>query len=192
MDAFLSSTAAVALAEIGDKTQLLTLFLAARYRQTWPIIAGIFVATVLNHLVSGWIGAWLGQSFNGDVMAWVIGISFIAVGFWLLIPDKDEEVSEKWLKGGAFVATTILFFLAEIGDKTQLATVFLAAKYQDVFWVVVGSTLGLMLANVPMVFLGDWLLKKLPLPIIRVAACVLFVALGLVTLYQPVLALMQS
>ncbi|AUZ06204.1 MULTISPECIES: TMEM165/GDT1 family protein [Vitreoscilla] len=189
MDAFLSSTAAVALAEIGDKTQLLTLFLAARYRKPMPIIMGILVATILNHLVSGWIGAWVGQSFNANIMAWVIGISFIAVGFWLLVPDKDEEVSEKWLTGSAFVATAVLFFLAEIGDKTQLATVFLAAKYQDVFWVVVGSTLGLMIANVPMVFLGDWLLKKLPLNIIRVAACVLFVVLGLVTLYQPLMAL---
>lgn len=188
MDAFFSSTAAVALAEIGDKTQLLTLFLAARYRKPVPIIMGILVATILNHLVSGWIGAWVGQSFNANIMAWVIGISFIAVGFWLLVPDKDEEVSEKWLTGGAFVATAVLFFLAEIGDKTQLATVFLAAKYQDVFWVVVGSTLGLMIANVPMVFLGDWLLKKLPLNIIRIAACVLFVVLGVVTLYQPMMA----
>ena len=189
MDAFLYSTAAVALAEVGDKTQLLTLFLAARFRNKWAIIAGIFVATVINHLASGWLGALAGSAFNENLLAWIVGISFVVVGLWLLVPDKEDEEDSKWLAYGAFFATTVLFFLAEIGDKTQIATVLLAAKYQAVFWVVAGSTLGLMIANVPMVFLGDWLLKKLPLQVIRIAACVLFVVLGLITLYQPVLAL---
>ena len=189
MDAFLYSTAAVALAEVGDKTQLLTLFLAARFRNKWAIIAGIFVATVINHFVSGWLGAWAGSAFNENLLAWIVGISFVVVGLWLLVPDKEDEEDGKWLAYGAFFATTVLFFLAEIGDKTQIATVLLAAKYQAVFWVVAGSTLGLMIANVPMVFLGDWLLKNLPLQVIRIAACVLFVVLGLITLYQPVLAL---
>lgn len=190
MDAFLYSTAAVALAEMGDKTQLLTLFLAARFRNKWAIIAGILVATLLNHWASGWIGAWAGSAFNENIMAWIVGISFVAVGLWLLVPDKDDEDDGKWLVYGAFLATTILFFLAEIGDKTQIATVLLAAKYQTVFWVVAGSTLGLMIANVPMVFLGDWLLKKIPLNVVRWAACALFVILGLITLYQPVMALL--
>lgn len=189
MDAFIYSTAAVALAEIGDKTQLLTLFLAARFRNKWAIVGGIFAATLINHGVSGALGAWLGSSFNENLIAWLVGISFIAVGLWLLLPDKDDDDNSRWLAYGAFLATTVLFFLAEIGDKTQIATVLLAAKYQAVWAVVAGSTLGLMLANVPMVFLGDWLLSKLPLKAIRIAACVLFVGLGLFTLYRPLVAL---
>lgn len=192
MDAFFYSTAAVALAEMGDKTQLLTLFLAARFRNKWAIIAGIFASTIINHLLSGWLGAWLGSAFNAHAMTWVVGISFIAVGLWLLVPDKDGEEDGKWLVYGAFLATTVLFFLAEIGDKTQIATVLLAAKYHAIVPVVAGSTLGLMIANVPMVFLGDWLLKKLPLHTIRIAACVLFVVLGAVTLYQPIVALLHG
>ena len=182
MEAFLSSTLAVAIAEIGDKTQLLALFLAARFRQKNAIIAGIFMATLINHLFSAVIGVWLAKFVSPDMMKWLVGLSFIGVGLWLLVPDKDGEADNRWLKYGAFGATTVLFFLAEIGDKTQIATVLLAAKYQALFWVVAGSTLGLLLANVPVVYLGDVLLKKIPAKAVRIAACVMFVVLGAITL----------
>ena len=133
MEAFLSSTLSVAAAEIGDKTQLLSLFLAARFAQKNAIVAGIFIATLLNHLVSAVFGVWLAQELSPDVAKWAVGISFIAVGLWLLLPDKDEDPGSRWLKYGAFSATVILFFMAEIGDKTQIATVLLAAKYQELF-----------------------------------------------------------
>ena len=182
MSALLASTLAVAIAEIGDKTQLLTLFLAARFAQKYAIVAGILVATLLNHAISAWLGVALAGWLSPELMKWLVGISFIAVGLWVLIPDKEDEEDTRWLKYGAFAATTVLFFLAEIGDKTQIATVLLAAKYQDVFWVVVGSTLGMLAANVPVAFLGAWLMQRLPLRPVRVAACVLFCALGVLTL----------
>lgn len=189
MEAFLSSTLAVAIAEIGDKTQLLALFLAARFAQKNAIIAGIFVSTLLNHFVSAALGVWLAKFVSPDMMKWIVGLSFIIVGLWLLIPDKDEETDSKWLKYGAFGATVVLFFLAEIGDKTQIATVLLAAKYHALFWVVCGSVLGLMIANVPVVYLGDMLMKKIPAKAVRIAACVLFVVLGVVTLAGQGIAL---
>ncbi len=189
MEAFLSSTLAVAIAEIGDKTQLLALFLAARFAQKNAIIAGIFVATLLNHFVSALLGVWLAQFISPEMMQWIVGISFIAVGLWLLIPDKDEETDNRWLKYGAFGATVFLFFLAEIGDKTQIATVLLAAKFQSMFWVVAGSTLGLMLANVPVVYLGEMLMKKIPAKAVRIAACLLFCVLGMLTLLGNGIAL---
>ena len=182
MEAFFSSTLAVVIAEIGDKTQLLALFLAARFAQKNAIIAGIFVATLFNHLLSALLGAWLAQSISPEIMKWIVSASFILVGLWLLIPDKDEEANNSWLKYGAFSATLILFFLAEIGDKTQIATVLLAAKYQEMFWVVCGSTLGLLIANVPVVYLGDKLTAKIPAKAIRIAACVVFCLLGILTL----------
>ncbi|UOO81979.1 TMEM165/GDT1 family protein [Uruburuella testudinis] len=182
MEAFLSSTLAVAIAEIGDKTQLLALFLAARFHQKSAIIAGIFVATLFNHLFSAVLGVWLAQFISPEMMKWIVGVSFIAVGLWLLVPDKDGGTDKRWLKYGAFGATAVLFFLAEIGDKTQIATVLLAAKYQAMFWVVAGSTFGLMLANVPVVFLGRAMMKKIPAKAVRTAACVLFCLLGMVTL----------
>ncbi|ASK27060.1 TMEM165/GDT1 family protein [Neisseria chenwenguii] len=182
MEAFLSSTLGVAITEIGDKTQLLALFLAARFAQKNAIVAGIFVATLLNHLVSASLGVWLAQFVSPEMVKWIVGGSFIAVGLWLLLPDKDDNPDSKWLKYGAFGATVVLFFLAEIGDKTQIATVLLAAKYQALFMVVAGSVLGLMLANVPVVYLGEMLMKKIPAKAVRIAACVLFCVLGLVTL----------
>lgn len=183
MEAFLYSTLGVLIAEIGDKTQLLALFLAARFPQKGAIIAGIFIATLLNHAVSAFFGAWLAAAVSPDVMKWLVGISFIAVGLWLLLPDKDDGGDErKWLKYGAFTATTVLFFLAEIGDKTQIATVLLAAKYQEMFWVVCGSVLGLMLANVPAVYLGEALLKRIPAQTVRRLACAVFCLLGVLTL----------
>ena len=183
MEAFFSSTVGVLIAEIGDKTQLLTLFLAARFAQKHAIILGIFVATLFNHAVSAYFGVWLTQTVSPAILQWLVGGSFIVVGLWLLIPDKDDDDdSSPWLKYGAFVATFVLFFLAEIGDKTQIATVLLAAKYQDLFWVVMGSILGLMLANVPVVYLGEQVMRRVPARLMRWAACVLFCVLGVMTL----------
>ena len=182
MEAFLSSTLAVAIAEIGDKTQLLALFLAARFNQKSAIIAGIFVSTLLNHLLSAVIGVWLAQFVSPEMMKWIVGISFIAVGLWLLVPDKDGATNNRWLQYGAFGATVVLFFLAEIGDKTQIATVLLAAKYDSLIQVVTGTTLGMMLANVPVVLIGKLGADKLPLKGIRIACAILFVGLGVSTL----------
>lgn len=182
MEAFLSSTLGVAIAEIGDKTQLLALFLAARFAQKNAIVMGIFVSTLLNHLLSAILGTWVSQFISPDLMKWIVGMSFIAVGLWLLMPDKDDNPNNLWLKYGAFMATLVLFFLAEIGDKTQIATVLLAAKYQELFMVVCGSVLGLMLANVPVVYLGEMLMKKIPAKAVRISACVLFCLLGIMTL----------
>ena len=189
MEAFLSSTLAVAIAEIGDKTQLLALFLAARFAQKNAIIAGIFVATLLNHFVSAVFGVWVAQWVSPEMMKWIVGISFIAVGLWLLLPDKDDDEDSKWLRYGAFGATLVLFFLAEIGDKTQIATILLAAKYQEMFWVLAGSTLGLMLANVPVVYLGEKLMRRIPARAVRIAACVLFCIMGALTLMGAGIAL---
>lgn len=184
MDAFLSSTLAVALAEIGDKTQLLALFLAARFAQKYAIAAGILVATLLNHAASAWLGVWLAQWLSPMLMTWLVGLSFIGVGLWLLKPDQDDAVDGRYMRYGAFVATLVLFFLAEIGDKTQIATVLLAAKYHDVSAVVLGSTVGMLMANVPVVFMGQWLMGKLPFKAVRMGACVLFCALGVFTLVR--------
>ena len=162
MEAFFSSILGVAIAEIGDKTQLLALFLAARFAQKNAVVSGIFIATLLNHLVSAFVGVWLAETVSPDTVKWAVGISFIAVGLWLLLPDKDENPDSRWLKYGAFGATVFLFFMAEIGDKTQIATVLLAAKYQSLSMVVLGSVAGLMLATVPVVYLGDMLMKKNP------------------------------
>lgn len=184
MEAFLSSTFGVFIAEIGDKTQLLTLFLAARFAQKNAVIAGIFAATLLNHLVSAWLGVWLAASVSPVLVKWIVGFSFIAVGLWLLKPDKDDDGDNggRWLKYGAFAATLVLFFLAEIGDKTQIATVLLAARYNDLAWVVSGSVLGLMLANVPVAYLGEKIMAKVPAAAVRRAACLLFCLLGVLTL----------
>lgn len=184
MDAFFSSTLLVALAEIGDKTQLLALFLAARFRQKYAVSAGIVAATLLNHAVSAWLGVWLAARFSPTALSWLVGGSFIAVGLWLLLPDKDGSQESPMMKYGAFLATFVLFFLAEIGDKTQLATVFLAARYHDMWAVVAGSTLGLVLANVPVVYLGERLLSRIPARTVRIAACLLFCAMGLWTVWQ--------
>lgn len=183
MDAFLSSTLAVAIAEIGDKTQLLALFLATRFARHGAIVVGILVATLFNHAISAWLGAWLVQWIPEQWVPWIIGFSFIAVGLWVLIPDKDDEENGAVLGYGAFIATTVLFFLAEIGDKTQVATVILAARYDSLFWVVTGTTLGMLLANVPVVYTGRWLMQRVPLGPVRIAACALFVGFGLAALF---------
>lgn len=184
LESFIASVLAVALAEVGDKTQLLALFLAAMFARKAPIILGILVATILNHAVSAWFGVWISENVSHDLLAWVVAISFLVMGAWLLIPDKKDEVDEKYVKYGAFVATTVLFFFAEIGDKTQIATVLLAAKFNDFYPVLIGTTVGMMLANVPVVFLGCWLLDRLSFKKIRRVACVLFMLLGVGTLAQ--------
>jgi putative Ca2+/H+ antiporter (TMEM165/GDT1 family) len=184
MDAFLISTGLVALAEIGDKTQLLALVLAARYRKPVPIILGILVATLLNHAVAGYLGAWFAATIDEQLMRWVLGISFIAMAAWMLIPDKLAEEDAKPARFGVFVTTVIAFFIVEIGDKTQIATVFLAAKYADVLAVVVGTTVGMMIANVPAVLLGEVAAKKLPMRLVHAVVAAVFLALGLVILFR--------
>lgn len=185
--AFLSSVVPVALAEIGDKTQLLTLFLATRFARKYAIIAGMLCATLLNHVVSAWFGVEVARFFTPQLMGWVVGISFLVVGLWLLKPDKDDGVDTRFMRYGPFVATSVLFFLAEVGDKTQIATILLAAQYRDLFSVVMGSTAGLLLANVPVIFFGNWLMHRLPLNRIRIGACILFCLLGIATLIQTYL-----
>lgn len=183
MEALLVSTAAVAIAEIGDKTQLLALVLAARYRRFWPVAAGILVATLLNHAAAAWAGAWLSSLLSPTAQRWVVALSFLAVAAWALVPDKlaEDEVPRP-SSTSAFLATTLAFFLAEIGDKTQLATVVLAATYDVLPAVVAGTTLGMLAANLPVVALGGRYSGRLPLHWFRYGAAVLFAALAVATL----------
>ena len=187
MEAFLTSTAVVALAEIGDKTQLLAIVLAARFKQPMAIIAGIFVATIANHFLAALIGSQAASLLDGPGFRLIIAASFIAMAAWTLIPDKlDDDPQPKPARFGAFVATTIAFFLVEIGDKTQIATVALGARFHDVVAVTMGTTLGMMLANVPAVFLGNELLKRVPLKVVRWVASGLFLVIGVWLLIQTV------
>lgn len=181
MDAFLTSAALVALAEIGDKTQLLSFVLAARLRKPWPIIAGIFVATVANHLFAGSVGVWLATLVNPQWLPWITGLVFVAFGLWTLHPDSLDD-DPKLHRAGAFVTTTIAFFIAEMGDKTQLATVALAARFDALLAVVMGTTIGMMVANVPAVLIGEKLAQTLPLTAIRWIAAGVFIATGIFTM----------
>ena len=182
MEAFLVSTGIVALAEIGDKTQLLAFILAARFRKPLPIVLGILVATIANHAFAGAIGAWLTAFMTPQTLRWVLGVSFIAMAVWTLIPDKFEEESAKPARYGVFGTTLIAFFLAEMGDKTQVATVALVAQYHAFFFVVAGTTLGMMLANVPAVYLGEKIAQRLPVRVVHAIASAIFAALGVATL----------
>ena len=190
MTPFFVSAAVVALAEIGDKTQLLALLLASKFRKPLPIIFGILVATLANHAGAAAVGTWFSRMMGPDVMRWVLGVSFIAMGVWTLVPDKpgltDTKQSPKgtW---GVFGTTVLAFFLLEIGDKTQIATVALAAKYSNLPLVTAGTTFGMMLADVPAVLLGDVAAKKLPLVAVRAVAALIFVALGVFALIGFVL-----
>ncbi|NRQ41440.1 TMEM165/GDT1 family protein [Rheinheimera sp. YQF-2] len=185
MEALFSSFTAVAIAEIGDKTQLLSLFLAARFRAKGAIIAGILVATLLNHAASAWLGVWVAQFIPQGWHSALLGGSFIAVALWLLIPDKDDSEDTGVLRYGAFAASCILFFLAEIGDKTQIATVLLAASFPDaVWWVIWGTTLGMLAANVPVVYAGSWLLQRIPLNVARYCACGVFMLIGVLIIFS--------
>lgn len=172
------STGTVALAEIGDKTQLLALLLAARFRKPWPIICGILVATLLNHALAGWLGSVAAQWLTPQVLRWVVAGSFLAIALWTLKPDTLDQ-GQPLPARGAFVATTIAFFIAEIGDKTQVATILLAARYTPLWEVVIGTTFGMLLANVPVVLVGARFSQRLPLRAARLIAAAVFAALGL-------------
>jgi len=184
MEALLVSTGVVALAEIGDKTQLLALILAARYRKPLPIAFGILIATLVNHGLAAWLGALAAGWLGGDILHWILGLGFLAMAGWCLIPDKAEDGPKAAAKAGAFFATLIAFFLVEIGDKTQIATVALAARFHDIVLVTAGTTLGMMLVNVPAVLCGDRIARLAPLKLIRIAAAVLFAILGIMTLLR--------
>jgi len=183
MQAFFVSTGIVALAEMGDKTQLLSLVLAARFRKPWPITFGILAATLVNHAGAAAAGAWITAQLGPDVMRWILAASFIAMAGWMMIPDKlDEDEAPKGHRFGVFGATVIAFFLAEMGDKTQIATVALAAQYHPLWAVVAGTTVGMMLANVPVVFMGDKLTRRLPIKVIHGVCAAIFAALGVMVL----------
>ena len=182
MDAFLVSTAIVALAEIGDKTQLLAFILAAKFRRPWPIVLGILVATLANHAFAAAVGTWLTTLMGPQTLRWVLGLSFIAMAVWTLIPDKLDEEDARLPRFGVFGATLIAFFLAEMGDKTQVATVALAAQYQMLVAVVAGTTLGMMIANVPAVLLGDRIAARMPVKLVHGIAAAIFLGLGIATL----------
>jgi putative Ca2+/H+ antiporter (TMEM165/GDT1 family) len=183
MEALLVAAGVVALAEIGDKTQLLAFILAARFKKPVPIIIGILCATLVNHGLAGALGAWITSAVSPGVLRWVLGASFIGMAIWTLIPDKIEEEETQIAKRfGVFGATLLTFFLAEMGDKTQVATVALAARFPSTVAVVAGTTCGMLLADVPAVFFGDRIAKKLPLKLMHGLAALLFVVLGLLTL----------
>lgn len=184
MQAFFVSTLAVAVGEIGDKTQLLAFLLAARYRRPWPIIAGIFAATLLNHALAGLLGHWLMTQVSAELLRWGLGLSFLVIAVWTLRPDQidEEEIPEsRW---GIFILTSLSFFLAEIGDKTQVATVALAVKYVDLMWVVAGTTVGMLIADVPAVLLGKVLTPGFPFYVVRRCAAAIFALLGILVLFN--------
>lgn len=183
MESLLVSTGVIALAEIGDKTQLLAFILAARFKKPLPIIAGILAATLVNHGLAGGLGAWITATIRPEVLHWVLGLSFIGMAIWTMIPDEIEEEETKVAKRfGVFGATLITFFLAEMGDKTQLATVAMAAHYGTPLLVVMGTTLGMLIADVPAVFVGDRLATKIPMKLVHSVAAAIFALLGLATL----------
>ncbi|MDX1756321.1 MAG: TMEM165/GDT1 family protein [Marinobacter sp.] len=188
MDAFLASSLAVFIAEIGDKTQLLSLFLVGRFARRTPIILGILVATLLNHALSAWLGAWVASWLPPAWLPWILTGSFVAIALWLLVPDRDDNEDSGFLGLGAFLATTVLFFLAEIGDKTQIATVVLAARFTETFWVIVGTTVGMLAANVPVIMAGKWLMARLPLATARIGASILFLILAVITIWSALTA----
>ena len=187
MEAFLVSTGIVGLAEMGDKTQLLALVLAAKFRRPWPIVWGILAATLVNHAMAGALGAWATSFLGPQTLRWILGISFIAMAVWMLIPDKLDEgdLDKKPPRFGVFGTTVFVFFLAEMGDKTQIATVMLAARYDAYFWVVAGTTLGMMLANAPVVWLGSRFMHLIPLRVVRVVSALVFAVLGVLALAVP-------
>lgn len=182
MEAFLISTGVVALAEIGDKTQLLAFLLAAKFRRPVPIVLGILVATIANHALAAAVGAWISSALGPQALRWVLGVSFLVMAAWTLIPDKLDEEDAKVGHYGVFLATVVAFFIAEMGDKTQIATVALAARFESIIAVVGGTTLGIMLANVPAVYFGERIANKVPLPLVHGIAAAIFAMLGVATL----------
>ena len=184
MEAFLTSVLLVAIAEIGDKTQLLSFVLAARLRKPGPIIAGILAATLVNHAAAAWIGSLLAGLASQSILVWIVGLSFIGFGLWALHPDSLED-SPRLHKAGAFVTAFVAFFLAEMGDKTQFATIALAARFDQLAPVILGTTLGMMLANVPAVWIGEKLARKIPMDAVRKLAASLFIIVGILTIWNP-------
>jgi putative Ca2+/H+ antiporter (TMEM165/GDT1 family) len=185
MEALLVSTGVVALGEMGDKTQLLAMLLAARYRKPAPIILGILVATLANHALAGAVGELVAKAMGPDVLRWVIGLSFLAMAGWMLVPDRiDDAQAGHHQRLGVFGTTVVAFFLAEMGDKTQIATVALAARFHDLLAVVAGTTLGMMLANVPAVFLGERIARSVSMTLVHAVAALIFAILGLLTLFN--------
>lgn len=185
LEALMVSTGVVTLAEMGDKTQLLAFLLAARFKKPLPIIAGILIATILNHGLAGALGAWITSMISTELLRWILGFSFMGMAIWTLIPDKIDEAEQLSIASyGVFLTTLIAFFLADMGDKTQIATIALAANYQAPFTVVVGTTLGMLLADVPAVFLGNSFAKRLPLRLIRMVAAGIFAILGALVLFK--------
>lgn len=182
MSAFLVSTGVVALAEIGDKTQLLAFLLAAKFRRPVPIVLGILVSTIVNHACAAAVGAWVASVMGPNAMRWVLGLSFLAMAAWIMVPDKIDEDDAKLARYGVFLTTVIAFFLAEMGDKTQIATVALAARYESTVAVVAGTTFGMMLANVPAVLFGERIARKVPLKLVHGIAAAIFALLGAGTL----------
>jgi Ca2+/H+ antiporter, TMEM165/GDT1 family len=183
VEAFLVSTGVVGLGEMGDKTQLLAIVLAAAFRKPVPIILGILVATLVNHAAAGAVGGWVAQAMSPDILRWAIGVSFLAMAGWLLVPDKiADDAAGGQRRFGVFGTTVVAFFLAEMGDKTQIATVALAARYTDIVQVVLGTTVGMMLANVPAVFLGDKIARKVSMRLVHGIAALIFGILGVLTL----------
>jgi putative Ca2+/H+ antiporter (TMEM165/GDT1 family) len=177
MNALLHSFSLVALAEIGDKTQLLSILLAAKFKRFWPIFFGILFATLLNHGASAWIGEFVASYITPNLIAKISAILFIAIGFWILVPDKEPEANDE-VKFNAFFASFIMFFIAEIGDKTQFATITLGAEYNDLFMVTVGTTIGMMAANVPAILFGENILRVIPMNFFRYAASLMFIGFG--------------
>ena len=186
MEAFLVSTGIVALAEIGDKTQLLALLLAARFKKPWPIVFGILVATVANHALAGALGAWVTTQISAGVLRWILAASFVAMAIWMLVPDKLEGDGDaqppRW---GVFATTVLMFFLAEMGDKTQIATVMLAARFDAYLAVVAGTTFGMMLANAPVVWLGERVTRLLPLTVVHRVSALIFAVLAVLAVWSP-------
>ncbi len=183
LEAFLISAGIVAFAEIGDKTQLLAFILAAKFQKSLPIVIGILVATLANHAFAGAMGSWITSLMSPQTLRWILGASFIGMAIWMLIPDKFDEKDAKLARFGVFGTTLVAFFLAEMGDKTQIATVALAAQYHAFFSVVAGTTLGMMIANVPAVLLGDRIAHRMPVRLVHTIAAVIFAILGIATLF---------
>ena len=184
MEALFTSIAVVALAEIGDKTQLLAILLATRFRKPMPIVAGIFAATIANHLIAAFIGQQVAAALSSDWFRYAVAASFIAMALWTLVPDKIDDLADKPARFGAFLTTLVSFFLVEMGDKTQVATIALAARFDDVLTVATGTTIGMMIANVPAVFLGHEIIARVPLKLVRLIAAGLFLAIGVLLLAE--------
>lgn len=185
INAFLVSTGIVTLAEIGDKTQLLALLLAARFKRPIPIALGILIATIFNHTLAGAVGSWITTTLGPDMMRWILGVSFIGIAIWTLIPDKIDEDAQFKEKFGAFGTTLVAFFLAEMGDKTQFATIALAAKFNAMVPVIMGTTAGMLIADLPAIWFGNAMADKLPVRFIHIVAAIIFAVMGILALVMP-------